>query len=286
MPLYAIQFPLIDPVLIDIGPFELRWYALAYIAGLLLGWWYCMRLAGNALNYGGGTPPVDRNALDDFLVWVTLGVIIGGRLGFVLFYNLDYYLANPLQIPMLWQGGMAFHGGLAGVVVAALLFARQRAIPALVLGDLLAAAAPIGLFFGRIANFINAELYGRITTVPWGVYFPHAGPDPRHPSQLYEAVLEGALLFVILRILIGYGALTRPGFVTGVFLAGYGAARSFVELFREPDPQIGFLAGGLTMGMLLSFPMVVIGVYLIVRALRRPAVIPASDDRPVSSDPA
>ncbi|MEO1199014.1 MAG: prolipoprotein diacylglyceryl transferase [Pseudomonadota bacterium] len=280
MPLHAIQFPLIDPVLIDIGPFELRWYALAYVAGLLLGWWYCLRLAGKSVHYAGVEVPVTRHALDDFLVWVTLGVVLGGRLGFVLFYNPGYYLANPMQIPMLWQGGMSFHGGLAGVILATLLFARQRNIPPLVLGDLLAAAAPIGLFFGRIANFINAELYGRTTNLPWGVYFPHAGPDPRHPSQLYEAVLEGALLFVILRMLIGYGALTRPGFITGAFLIGYGLGRSFAELFREPDPQIGFLFGGLTMGMLLSFPMIVIGAWLVARALKQPALGAAEAERP------
>src|SRR5919199_266294 len=269
MPFLAIPFPAIDPVLIEIGPLVVRWYALAYIAGILLGWFYAGRLLGNARLWG-GPAPLTRTDLDDFVLWATLGVVLGGRLGYVLFYNLDVYLDDPLEALRLWHGGMSFHGGLIGVGLAIVLFARLRRLPVLALADVAAAAAPIGLFFGRIANFINGELYGRITDVPWGVIFPNGGPEPRHPSQLYEALLEGLILFVVLRVFTHrILALRRPGLTFGVFLAGYAVARILAERFRMPDPQLGFLFGGVTMGMLLSLPMLLLGLALVVYARRR-----------------
>lgn len=276
MPLFAIPFPVIDPVLIEVGPIAIRWYALAYVAGLLLGWMYVSRVGANAALYRRETPPLPAGIFDDFLLWAALGVVLGGRLGFVFVYNFDYYMQNPMEILQLWRGGMSFHGGFLGIILVTFVYARLRGIPPLVLGDLLAAAAPIGIFFGRIANFINAELYGRVTDLPWGMVFPGAGPEPRHPSQLYEAALEGLLLFIILRILTHrMGALTRPGTVIGTFLVGYGLGRSIAELFRQPDLQLGelgFYWGGLTMGIMLSLPMIVIGIALIFWAQRRPPI--------------
>lgn len=259
----VLSFPAIDPVALQIGPLAIRWYALAYVGGLLLGWWYMRRLAPRA--------PGDITAeqIGDFVVWATLGVILGGRLGFVLFYRPDHFLANPGEILALWKGGMSFHGGLAGVAAAVILFSRRRGIPFLILGDLTACAAPIGLFLGRIANFINGELFGRVSDAPWAMVFPAGGPLPRHPSQLYEAALEGALLFVLLLALArGTAALTRPGLCFGVFLTGYGLARILVELFREPDAYLGFILPGITMGQILSLPVILVGLWLIRRADR------------------
>jgi phosphatidylglycerol:prolipoprotein diacylglycerol transferase len=267
-PVLAIPFPTIDPVLIQLGPFAIRWYALAYIAGLTLGWWWMARLVSRQRLWPLSRAPMSRADIDDFLLWATLGIVLGGRLGYVLFYNASYYAANPMEALAVWQGGMSFHGGLIGVSIAMWAFARARGLPLLSLTDAVSAAVPIGLLFGRIANFINAELYGRPTDLPWGVVFPGAGPEPRHPSQLYEAALEGALLFIVLAVLINRGGLKRPGLITGVFLAGYAAARMLVELVRVPDPQLGYLAGPLTMGMLLSLPMLLFGLWLIARARR------------------
>jgi phosphatidylglycerol:prolipoprotein diacylglycerol transferase len=201
---------------------------------------------------------------------VTLGIILGGRLGYVLFYNPAYFAAHPLEILQLWQGGMSFHGGFAGCVAAVMAFAWRRGISILSLGDLTCAVAPIGLLLGRLANFINGELWGRVTDVPWAMAFPHGGPLPRHPSQLYEAALEGLLLLIVLALMIRGGALRRPGLILGAFALGYGLARSFCELFREPDAQLGLLWGGLTMGMLLSVPLMIAGVALIWNARIRP----------------
>jgi phosphatidylglycerol:prolipoprotein diacylglycerol transferase len=267
----AIAFPIIDPVAIAIGPFAVRWYALAYIAGLLLGWRYCLWLARRRPVY------FEPSAIDDFVLYATLGIVLGGRLGFVLFYNLPYYLQNPLEIFMVWQGGMAFHGGLLGVLAAIWLFARRVGVPFVVVGDIVAAATPIGLFFGRLANFVNAELFGRpAPDVPWAMVFPRGGPVPRHPSQLYEAAMEGALLFVILLVIARRPEIReRPGQVGGAFLVGYGVFRSLAELFREPDAHIGFLSFGATMGQLLSLPMIVVGLALILYARSRPPVVPA-----------
>jgi phosphatidylglycerol:prolipoprotein diacylglycerol transferase len=266
--LYALPFPAIEPEIFTIGPFAVRWYALAYIAGLLLGWWYMLRLVRNdRLGFSGRG--MQTKFVDDFFVWATAGVILGGRLGYVLFYNPKYYLGHPVEIFYVWQGGMSFHGGLLGVIAAMALFARHRRIGFFAIADAVACAAPIGLFFGRIANFINGELWGRVTDVPWAVVFPKAGPDPRHASQIYEAGLEGAVLFAVLWFLVRRSdASHRPGFLSGVFLLGYSAARAFVELFRQPDPQLGFLFGGVTMGQLLSVPMIAFGIYLIVRGRR------------------
>lgn len=257
-----------DPILVQIGPFAIRWYALSYIVGLLLAWQYCLRLAQRPPNL---VTPVQ---VDDFLVWATLGVILGARLGFVIFYKPSFYLENPAEIFMVWKGGMSFHGGLVGVIVGMIVFAHRRKIPLLGLTDLVGAGAPIGLFLGRLANFINGELWGRPTDLPWGMIFPHAGPEPRHPSQLYEAFLEGFLLFSVLAFLIfgPWKVLRRPGLTTGVFIAGYSIGRSLVETVRQPDDHIGSLIWGTTWGQWLSLPMFLGGVYLVWRALRTPPV--------------
>lgn len=265
MPLLAIPFPAIDPVAIAIGPVAIRWYALAYIVGLLIGWRYCLMLADRAPHL------VARRDVDDFLVWATLGVVLGGRIGYVLFYNFPYYREHPLQALYLWHGGMSFHGGALGVITAILLFTRARAIPTLAFGDIICEAIPIGLFFGRIANFINGELFGRVSDVPWAMVFPNGGPLPRHPSQLYEACCEGLLLFLLLFAAERSGARRHPGMISGVFLAGYAVARMSGELFRQPDPQLGFLIFGTTMGQLLSIPLLLAGLGLMVWGLRRPS---------------
>ncbi len=257
----AIPFPAIDPVLVHIGPIAIRWYALAYVAGLLIGWRYIRYLAQRL------PVAMGPRGVDDLLVWVTLGVVLGGRLGYVLFYNPGFYLAHPIQILYVWQGGMAFHGGLIGVIVAVVLFARQRRMNPLAVGDAIACAAPIGLLFGRIANFINGELFGRVSDVPWAMAFPNGGPAPRHPSQLYEAVLEGLVLFVLLLALAHWTNLPRRlGLLSGILFAGYALARIVVELFRQPDAHLGFIFAGVTMGQLLSLPMLGLGLYLIARA--------------------
>ena len=268
MLLSALAFPTIDPVVLRIGPFALRWYAVAYIAGILLGWLYARALVRRA-HLWGGKAPMSVADYDDFVLWVTLGIVVGGRLGYVLFYNPAYFLAHPAEIPQLWKGGMSFHGGFLGCVAAVVAFALKRGIPMLSLGDVTCAVGPIGLFLGRIANFINGELWGRPSDVPWAVVFPAAGPLPRHPSQLYEAALEGLVLFVVLLLIVRTGGLRRPGLVTGAFALGYGIFRSFAELFREPDPQLGFLWGGLTMGMVLSVPLALAGLVFIWNAFRR-----------------
>ena len=262
-----MPFPEIDPIIFEIGPLAIRWYSLAYIVGLVGGWLYMKRLAVRK-------PAVcDGDAVDDFLFWATIGVVLGGRLGIVLFYQFDYYMANPAKIIAVWEGGMSFHGGFLGVVVAAYLFTRKRGIDPLRFGDLLGCVAPIGLFFGRVANFINSELWGRTTDVPWGVVFPNGGPIARHPSQLYEAILEGAVLFVVLFVLSRNEKVrARPGMLMGIFVAGYGIARIIAEFFREPDAYIGFLAFGTTWGQWLSVPMVLIGLFFILRSRPRTEV--------------
>jgi len=273
MPLFAIPFPAIDPVAVAIGPFVVRWYALAYIVGLLLGWRYCLVLADR--------PPrlVERRDIDAFLVWATLGVVLGGRIGYVLFYQPGYYLQHPIEALYLWHGGMSFHGGALGVTLAILLFTRARRLPVLAFSDVIAEAIPIGLFFGRIANFINGELFGRETDIPWAMVFPNGGPVPRHPSQLYEAVCEGLLLFLLLLLAEHRGARRRPGIVTGLFLIGYAVARMSGELFRQPDAQLGFLVFGTTMGQLLSIPVLIAGFILIWWARRQPASTAAPQRR-------
>jgi phosphatidylglycerol:prolipoprotein diacylglycerol transferase len=265
----SLAYPSIDPVLITIGPVSIRWYALAYIAGLVLGWAYARALVRQK-TFWGGAVPLDPLDIDDLLIYAAMGVILGGRLGYVLFYNPGFYLAHPAEIFTVWKGGMSFHGGLAGTALAIYFLARRSRISVLTLADVSAAAVPVGLFLGRIANFIKPELWGRPTDVPWAMVFPGAGPFPRHPSQLYEAGLEGFVLFLVLYIAVHLGALRRPGLVAGLFAVGYGIARITCEFFREPDSQLGFLFGGATMGMLLSVPLIAIGVALIVLACQKP----------------
>jgi phosphatidylglycerol:prolipoprotein diacylglycerol transferase len=276
MPFLAIDFPKINPVAVSIGPFDIRWYALAYISGIVIGWIYARALIKSEKLWN-GPAPIAPVQLDDFILWVTIGIILGGRTGYVLFYNLPLFIQNPLAIFKLWEGGMSFHGGFLGCVAAVMLFALKNNISILSLGDITTAVAPIGIFLGRIANFIKGELWGREAdaSVPWRMVFPD---DPlqlfRHPSQLYEAALEGVLLFAVLAIMVRMGALKRPGLILGSFIAVYAFGRIASEFFREPDPQLGFLWGGLTMGMLLSVPMIVVGAILIVRAWRRGAPAP------------
>ena len=269
MAFLLIAFPVFDPIAISIGPFAIRWYALAYIGGIVLGWIYARSLIKNEKLWG-GPAPISLVQMDDFILWVTLGIILGGRTGYVLFYNLPFFIQHPAEIFELWKGGMSFHGGFLGCVVAVMWFAHKNRISILSLGDITTAVGPIGLFLGRIANFINGELWGRPAdpNLPWAMIFPTGGPLPRHPSQLYEAGLEGIVLFTVLAVMIRLGALKRPGLILGSFIAIYGLARIISEHFREPDPQLGFLWGGLTMGMLLSVPMVIIGATIILLVLR------------------
>lgn len=259
----VLFFPAFDPVVVQVGPFAIRWYALAYIVGLVLGWRLMRRLVR--------LPPDVASQLqtDDFLSWATLGVVLGGRLGYVLFYQPGFYLAHPLKALEVWQGGMSFHGGALGVAVAAIWFCRKNAIPLFGFADRMAVVTPIGLCLGRIANFINGELWGREAPadLPWAMIFPTGGPVPRHPSQLYQALLEGVLLFVVMFALSRREAIrARFGTLTGVFLVGYGIARIVGELFRQPDAFLGFLFAGATMGQLLSLPMLLAGLFLILRA--------------------
>jgi phosphatidylglycerol---prolipoprotein diacylglyceryl transferase len=271
MPFFVIPFPAFDPVLVHIGPLAIRWYALAYIGGILLGWAYARALVRSERLWG-GKAPLSAIDFDDFLLWVTLGIILGGRIGYVLFYNPAHFAAHPMEIFQLWNGGMSFHGGFTGCVVAVVLFARKRGLSILSLGDITCAVGPIGIFFGRIANFINGELWGRAADVPWAMVFPNGGPLQRHPSQLYEAALEGLLLLGVLALLMRFGALKRPGMIIGAFAVVYALARTTSEFFREPDAQLGFLWGGATMGQLLSMPLFVGGICLIAYALKHPLV--------------
>lgn len=270
---FVIAYPTIDPVLVNLGPLPIRWYALAYIAGLVLGWIYARALVQDAPAWGKTSRP-DVATIDDLLVYVAAGVILGGRLGYVVFYNPVFYLAHPLEVLEVWKGGMAFHGGFAGATLGIFLLSRVKRVAFLSLADICAAVVPLGIFLGRVANFIKPELWGRPSDVAWAMVFPGAGPLPRHPSQLYEAALEGAALFAVLHVAVKLGVLSRPGLAAGIFCVGYGIARITCEFFREPDPQLGFLFGGATMGMLLSLPLIGLGVFLIAYA-RRKVLVPA-----------
>ncbi len=269
MPFFAIAFPMIDPVAINLGPLPLRWYALAYIGGFVLGWAYLRVLCRREAFWRPGQTRPSLLAIDDLLVYVAFGVIIGGRLGHVLIYDPGFYFAHPLEIFQTWKGGMAFHGGLIGAIVGMTLFARAEKLPLFTVGDLSAVVAPIGIFLGRVANFIKPEMWGRESDVPWAMVFPMAGDAPRHPSQLYEAGLEGLALGLLLWLAVRAGALQRPGLAAGIFGVGYGLARIVCEFFREPDPVQEALANGLTMGMALSAPMILAGALLIAVALNR-----------------
>ncbi len=261
-----LTFPHIDPVIVHIGPLAIRWYALAYVGGIFLGWVLFKKFNTRA----DGTALLNEKALDDIMVYTIAGIILGGRIGYVLFYNLPHYIEHPLAALQIWQGGMSFHGGLTGMIIAMWLFARRFKIPYLELMDRCAIVAPIGICFGRLANFINGELWGRVTDVPWAMIFPTGGPLPRHPSQLYEASAEGILLFAVLLLLASRSRiLERIGALSGIFLLGYSLARTFCEQFREPDQQLGFLFGHVTMGQLLSLPLLGLGIFLLMRAYRK-----------------
>jgi phosphatidylglycerol:prolipoprotein diacylglycerol transferase len=267
--LAVIPYPAIDPVAVNIGPFPIRWYALAYIGGLGFGWLYA-RLLVRSDKLWGNVPRPSGSAIDDLVLYCALAVVVGGRLGQVIFYEWSHYSAHPLEIFELWNGGMSFHGGLIAAVLAMWYVARQAKVSMLTIGDICGAVAPIGILLGRIANFIRPELWGRPTDVPWAMVFPDVDDLPRHPSQLYEGGLEGLLLFVVLLFFVRGGAFKRPGLVAGIFCVGYGLARIVCEFFREPDPDLEQLAHGLTMGMVLSVPVILVGVGLIVYAMRKP----------------
>ena len=268
MPFLALPFPPISPVLVELGPVSIRWYGLAYVAGLVFGWWYIIRMVEADRLWNGVRRPKATD-IDDLLVWMTLGVVLGGRIGYILFYNFHEYMRHPLEIFEIWHGGMSVHGGFIGTAIAQYLFARRRGFRVLTLFDLTAAAVPVGLFLGRLANFVNGELYGRVTDVPWAFVFPNSDGLPRHPSQLYEAGLEGLLMLAVLTPLVWRGlSLRRPGLTVGVFGLVYAAARILVETVREPDVQLGFIFGDfLTMGMLLSLLTALVAASLIGLAL-------------------
>ena len=263
----AIILPEFNRFAVQFGGVGIRWYAIAYLVGLLAGWYLLRR---EASHIGSALRP---ETVDILLNYVLFGIIVGGRLGYILFYNSAYYVAHPLAVFRIWEGGMAFHGALLGVAIAVLIMAKRHDVPFFLLTDRIALVVPIGLFFGRLSNFINGELYGRVTALPWAMVFPNSDGQPRHPSQLYEASLEGLLLGVIMLMIWRRGWLQQHGRVTGVLLAGYGVARSMIEFVREPDAQIGLLLDAVSMGQLLSVPMIIFGIYMIMRR-------PAMPDRP------
>ncbi|WP_102959241.1 prolipoprotein diacylglyceryl transferase [Mangrovicella endophytica] len=273
-----LTYPSIDPVLIHLGPIAVRWYGLAYVAGILCGWLYGRALVGNPRLWPGGVSPIKETDIDDFILWITGGIILGGRLGSILFYDFPRYVDDPWAALRVWEGGMSFHGGLVGVVIAIIIFCAQYRVPLFSLIDVVAASVPFGLFFGRIANFINGELWGAPSDVPWAMVFPTGGPEPRHPSQLYEALMEGVILWLVLRILTHhFKMLRKPRFVGAVFIGGYGIARILVEFVRIPDVQLGYLYGGwLTMGMVLSMPMLLVAAWGIITAKPRSYAAPAT----------
>ena len=267
-----VPFPDISPIAFELGPLVVRWYGLAYLAGVALGVLYGMGLLSRRSLWVDNAPPFTPSEWLDFGFWAVFAIIIGGRLGFVLFYDPIHYLYNPLAIFQTWDGGMSFHGGLIGLIVALFWFGMKKKAAFLSGLDLLGAVAPLGLMLGRIANFINGELYGKVTFLPWGVIFPTGGPLPRHPSQLYEAALEGLLLFLIIRVVthLGHG-LRRPGLVAGIFGIGYALSRILVETVRLPDAQIGYVYGDwLTLGMIYSLPVLLAGLGLVIYAMRKP----------------
>ena len=267
--LAALTYPNIDPVAISIGPLSIKWYGLAYMAGLLLGYAYVRHLQRTPRLWSRDTPPMGLERVDDLLLYVTLAVIVGGRLGQVLLYEPSYYFAHPVEIFQVWKGGMSFHGALIGSAVALILFARRYGVSARTVMDLCCAAVPFGLFFGRLANFVNSEHWGRVTDAAVGMVFPNGGAVPRHPSQLYEAALEGLVMLVIMRIVTHKVlGLKRPGLVTGVWLVWYAIARAICEFFREPEQIHALKIEPFTAGQLYSVPMLLLGIYFIATAKR------------------
>lgn len=257
----SIPFPSIDPVIFSLGPVSVRWYGLAYVAGFIVAGLILRSLARR------WEVPLSDDDMIDIVLVAVVGLVVGARLGYVVFYGVGTYWKDPLSVFAIWDGGMSFHGGLLGALLAGALIARRKGVPALRLFDLGAVGAPLGIFFGRVANFINGELWGRVTDVPWAMVFPRApGPLPRHPSQLYEAVLEGLVIFCVLWVLSRRKR--ADGLIFGTLISLYAVFRTFVEFFREPDAQLGFIAGPFTMGQLLTLPMFVVGVWLVVRAVR------------------
>ncbi len=258
------DFPDISPVIFSIGPFALRWYAMAYLVGIVTAWILTKR---NIRKYNLG---ITTEQLDDLVFYTTLGIILGGRLGYVICYGDGYFWQHPAEILAVWHGGMSFHGGIAGVIIALYCFAKKYKFPYLKITDLVALYVPIGIFLGRLANFVNGELWGRITTVPWAVKFPDGGYLPRHPSQLYEALTEGILMFIILNLLWRKKFVrNHTGIISAVFLVIYGLSRISMEFFREPDRQIGYIAGSVTMGQILSLPFLILGLFILHRSLKR-----------------
>ncbi len=274
-PLLALPFPAIDPVALDLGPLQIRWYALAYIVGIVLAWLYCRALARRPES------PATVQAVDDLVFWATLGILVGGRLGMVLFYQPSYFLAHPEDIVKVWEGGMSFHGGFLGVLAALFYVSWRHKMHFFVMADLAAAGAPIGIFLGRIANFVNGELWGRVSDVSWAMVFPDpaAGGLPRHPSQLYQAFAEGLVVFIVLRILVQRGWLGRPGRIGAAFALTYGLGRFIDEFWREPDAYLGYQLGFVTQGQILSIPMILVGLYFLWR-LRGPLPPTPSETKP------
>ncbi len=269
--LAALPFPNIDPVLLELGPLQIHWYGIGYVVGILFGWWYSRRLVSNKTLWSNKTAPIKPRDLDDFLTWAVIGIILGGRLGYVFFYDFAVFMQNPTSIFAVWNGGMSFHGGLIGTLLAMIGFARSRGISPFSLFDVITASVPIGILVVRITNFINGELYGKPSDLPWAIVFPGAGPEPRHPSQLYEAALEGLVMFFILRLVTHqWLKLRQPGFTAGIFILWYALSRILVEFVRLPDAQLGYLAGEwLTMGMILSLPLALAGIWAIYSSANR-----------------
>lgn len=268
----ALSHPQIDPVILSIGPIQIHWYGAAYAVSLLFAWWYTKKLVSTPRLWREKPSPLTEEDMDDFLVWAVGGIILGGRIGYILFYDLPTYVENPLSVFAVWQGGMSFHGGLTGIILAMILFAQRRGISPFPVFDVIAASCGIGIFLVRVTNFINAELFGSVSDVPWAVIFPGTDGQPRHPSQLYEGILEGLILFAILAVLIWkFGKLSKPGFIGGTFMAGYAISRIAVEFVRIPDVQLGYLLGTnwVTMGMLLSLPVMLIGLWGIASSKSR-----------------
>ena len=262
--MFYLSFPSINPVIFSLGPFEIRWYSLAYIVGFLFAWRY-IRFLTQKKQIHSLNKKIDFKFVDDLVFYSIVGLILGARLGYVIFYNPSYYLQNPFEIIYLWQGGLSFHGGLLGIVIASLVLSKSNQIDFFQLSDLICVSAPVGIFFGRIANFINGELYGRPSEYFIGMQFPGSDMQYRHPSQLYEAFLEGLVIFIVLNILIHkFDKLKKPGFISSVFLIMYGVFRFFIEFTREPDQQLGLFFEFLSMGMILSIPMIIFGIFIFI----------------------